>query len=222
MPAVKFDENTQAKWRGLIYSAPGVGKTTTASLLPGKTYLLSLDNSFHRIDAFRNTDIWSLDPDNVQKDLEDFARTFKPNGYDNLIIDNVSSLQKLWFVEKAKETNNGLDNKIQHYGEFTNYVIRFFAKMFNYDINVLVTAWELQTPVTNSVGQEFMQYGPNIRPDARDWLMGHCDFVARMISKVKTHERGFILEGDDGTYAKNRMDKRIGCKAEDLFKFGDD
>jgi phage nucleotide-binding protein len=221
MPAVKFDDQTQAKWRILIYGAAGVGKSTMASTLPGKSYLLSLDDSYHRIDAFRNTDIWAIDPDKPVEDLADFVRSFDPSNYDNLIIDNVSNLQKLWFVEMAKQTKSGLDNQIQHYGEWTNYVIRFIAKMFSYDLNVFVTAWELQTPVTNAAGQEFQQYGPDLRSSARDYLMGNCDIVGRMIAKPQTGERGFILVGDDGTYAKNRLDNRKGCKAEELLSFAD-
>lgn len=219
MPAVNFDKTTQSKWRILIYGAPGVGKTTTASTLKGKTYLLSLDDSFHRVDAFRGKDIWSIDPDKPIEDLADFVRSFDPSKYDNLIVDNLSNLQKLWFVEMAKQTQNGLDNKIQHYGEFTNYVIRFIAKIFSYDLNIFLTAWESQSEVTNAAGQTFRQYGPDIRANARDYLMGNCDVVGRMVAKPKTGERGFILLGDDGTYAKNRLDDRKGCKAEELFAF---
>lgn len=221
MPAIKFDDATTAKWRILIYGAPGVGKTSTAAKLPGKTYLLSLDKSFYRIDAFRNTDIWSIDPNKPIEDLADFVRSFDPSKYDNLVVDNLSNLQKLWFVEMAKQTNNGLDNKLQHYGEFTNWLIRFIAKIFSWDINVFLTAWEKQAPVTNDSGQEFQQYGPDIRDSARDYLMGNCDIVGRMIAKPKTGERGFILQGSDGVYAKNRLDDRKGCKANELLNFAD-
>lgn len=216
MPLAKFDKDDASKWRVLIYGAPGVGKTTTASKLEGKTYLLSLDRSYRRISAFRGKTIWELDPEKPTSDLADFVRSFDPKEYDNLIIDNLSNLQKLWFVEKAKETQNGLDNKIQHYGEFTNYVIRFIAKAFSWDVNILLTAWEVQNPVTNAAGQTFQQYGPDLRPNARDYLMGNCDVVARMVSKPQTGERGFILLGDDGTFAKNRLTKDKGCRADEL------
>ena len=50
MPAFKWDEDHGTKYRWLIYGVPGVGKTTLSKYLKGKTYLLSLDDSFHRID----------------------------------------------------------------------------------------------------------------------------------------------------------------------------
>ncbi|MFK5240727.1 hypothetical protein ACI3PF_06830 [Lactococcus lactis] len=44
--------------------------------------------------------------------------------------------------------------------------------------------------------------------------------VGRIQVNPATHGRGAILEGSDGVYAKNRLDERIACKIEDLFKFG--
>lgn len=219
MPAYNWDEHKKPKYRWLVYGVAGVGKTTISQYLKGKTYLLSLDDSFHRIKFWQGKkDIWVVDPENPIEDLEQFVKGFKPENYDNLVVDNVSNLQKLWFIEMAKETKNGLDNKMQHYGEFVNWVIRLISKLFTYDINILVTAWEQRQKITDESGQEFEQYSPDLRDSARDYLMGNCDVVARMIQKPKTGERGLIMQGTTGTYAKNRIDERKGCKTEEFFK----
>lgn len=219
MPAFNWD-NANPKYRYTVYGVPGVGKTTLSKYLKGKTYLLSLDDSFHRVEYWQGKkDIWSIDPEKPIEDLSDFVRNFDPAKYDNLVIDNLSNLQKLWFIEKAKETRTGLDNKIQHYGEFTNWLIRFISKLFQYNINIVVTAWEKQFKVTDARGQEFMQYGPDLRESARDYLMGNSDVVGRLLVNSKG-ERGLVLEGTIETYAKNRLDDRKGCKVEELFKDG--
>ena len=219
MPKFDWGKNTSKKYRWLIYGIPGVGKTTLSSFLKGKTYLLSLDDSFHRIKYWQGkNDIWVIDPEKLIEDLEDFVRTFKPADYDNLVVDNLSNLQKLWFIEKARETRNGLDNKMQHYGEFTNWVIRFLSKLFSYDLNILLTAWEKQIKVTDPSGQEFEQYAPDLRESARDFAMGNADVVGRMIQKPKTGERGIILQGSIDTYAKNRLSNDKGCAVEDFFQ----
>ena len=140
MPAFKWDEDKGTKYRWLVYGVPGAGKTTLAGMLKGKTYLLSLDDSFHRIKIWQNKPIWAIDPEKPIEDLTEFVREFKPEEYDNLVIDNVSNLQKLWFIEKARDSKTGLDNKIQHYGEFTNWLIRLISKLFSYNINIFVTA----------------------------------------------------------------------------------
>lgn len=224
MPMINVKDVKQAPWRVLVYGKPGVGKTYLGKYLTGKTMMLSFDGSYKRLtDIYQDSTVWDLDPNNVQQDLADFAREFVNihDQYDNLVIDNVTSLQDLWFVEKAKESKSGLDNQIQHYNEYSHYVIRFFASMLNYDLNILTTAWEEQRPITAPNGQQFSQYAPSMRDKARDWLMGHMDVVGRLVQSSKSGERGIILQGNDGIYAKNRMDNRTWCKAEDLFKFGD-
>lgn len=220
MPAFSWKDDKDTKYRWLIYGVPGVGKTTLSKYLKGRTYLLSLDDSFHRIDFWQgNDDIWTIDPDKPIEDLNDFYDFFDPSQYDNLVIDNISNLQKLFFIEKAKETKTGLDNKMSDYNEWTTYLVRFIASVFKWNINILVTAWETQNKITDPSGQEFMQYGPDARPNPRDYLMGNCDVVARMIQKPQSGERGLIMQGSIDTYAKNRLDDRPGCKAEDFFKF---
>ena len=222
MPAFKWDEDHGTKYRWLIYGVPGVGKTTLSKYLKGKTYLLSLDDSFHRIDFWKGkNDIWSIDPEKPITDLNEFTTTFKPEEYDNLVIDNVSNLQKLFFVDRARNTKSGLDNKQSDYGEWNTYLTRFIAYVFKWNINILVTAWEAQNKVTDPSGQEFMQYGPDIRYSPRDYIMGNCDQVGRMIQKPNSGERGIILQGSVDTYAKNRLDNRKGSKVEDFFEVQD-
>lgn len=220
MPAFNWKNAPKENYRWLVYGVPGVGKTTLSKYLKGKTYLLSLDNSFRRISFWQGkNDIWVIDTDNPIEDLNTFYDAFNPNDYDNLVVDNLSNLQKLFFIEKAKETKTGLDNKMSDYNEWTTYVTRFVASIFKWNINILVTAWETQTKVTDPSGQEFMQFGPDVRPNPRDYLMGNCDVVARMVQKPQSGERGLIMQGSIDTYAKNRLDDRPGCKAEDFFKF---
>ncbi len=68
MPAFNWDEDKGTKYRWLAYGIAGVGKTTLSKYLKGKTYLLSLDDSFHRIDFWKGKDdIWTIDPENQLK-----------------------------------------------------------------------------------------------------------------------------------------------------------
>lgn len=213
------------RWKVFVYGKAGTGKTTMASKITGRKYLLSLDKSFERIPYFHTEhrdEVWQLESP-VMSDLADFVRYFDEiaDQFDVLIVDNVTSLQKLWFVDQAKESKNTLDNKISHYGEFTNYFIRFMYKLFSYDLNVFITAHEEPRKTILTSGQEASQIAPELRDAAANWLMGMCDIVGRMTVKPGTGERGVILQGTDDVLAKNRLDGRKGCKVEDLFNFAD-
>ena len=221
-------------WRVLIYGKPGVGKTSTVRELSGNTLVLSLDNSQKVLAGVPNVDVWKDDifldddeehsfdrahPDeSITKFIKDQAEIEK---YDNLVIDNVSSFERDWFVERGRASKNGVGNEIQDYGQWTNYFARVLTTIYMFrGINILVTAWEDTRDITSETGQTFSQYAPEVRSSVRDGFLGLTDVVGRLLINPKTGNRGVILEGNDTIFAKNRLDKRKSAAVEDLFKFG--
>jgi phage nucleotide-binding protein len=210
-------------WRICIYGKPGVGKTTAIKYLKGKTLVLALDNST-KVLAGKDIDVIEFDRREPSQQANDFIDFLKENQsrYSNLVLDNISSFEKDWFIEQGRNSKSGIRNELQDYSGWTNYFIRFVSAVYVYKLNILVTAWEKQRPITTETGQQFDQYAPEIRDSVRNTFMGLTDIVGRMVSKPQTAERGVILQGNDGIFAKNRLDNRKGCKIEDLFKFGGD
>ncbi len=237
MPVVNADHFKRTKnWRVLLYGKPGVGKTSSVRFLKGKTLVLSLDNS-QRVLAGTDVDIWKdpkLDPDDQsamfnRADPSDSIIQFinengsNQNGYANIVIDNISSLEKDWFVEQGRKSHNGISNEIQDYGTWGNYFTRLTMTLFAIpNVNVLVTAWENTRNITAESGQSFSQYAPAIRDSVRDGLLGLTDVVGRLMVNPKTGGRGVILEGTDAIFAKNRLDHRTSAPIEELFAFGGD
>ena len=88
-------------------------------------------------------------------------------------------------------------------------------------VNILVTAWEDQYEITSMTGQQFNQYSPQLRTSVRSTFMGLTDVVGRMMLNPDTQKRGVILEGDDGIFAKNRLDSRKASTIETLFDWGE-
>lgn len=211
-------------WRILIYAKPGTGKTSLVKFIPGKTLVLDLDDSAKVLGGLENIDVISFDRVHPHKEIMEFLKQAPEliKNYDNLVIDNISSFEKDWFVERGRESKNGISNEIQDYSQWTNYFARIMTTIYLLkDINILVTAWENQREITTERGQVFNQYAPQIRDSVRDNLMGLTDIVGRMIINPDTGNRGLILEGNDAIYAKNRLDQRKATAAEDLFKIGD-
>ena len=216
-------------WRILIYGKAGLGKTSLIRHLKGKTIVLSMDNSHKVLEGAENVDIRTIDDDGVisfdrkhpSEDIEKFITEVDEviSNYDNLVIDNVSSLQSDWFIEQGRKSKNGISNELQHYNQWTNYFLRILTAIYNKPINIYITAWEDTHELNLETGQIITQYVPQIRNSVLNQLLGLTDVVGRILVNAKTGARGLILEGSEGTYAKNRLDSRTACKIEELFDF---
>lgn len=225
MKIINLQEQKRSKnWRICIYGKPGTGKTSTVKFLKGATFVLDLDNS-GKVLAGENIQAGQFDRTKPIEEMNDFISKILPNvskQFDNLVIDNVSSLQRDWFVERGRDTKSGINNELQDYSAWTNYFTRLISAIYQADCNVLVTAWEQQRQITTETGQTFNQYVPDLRDSVINDFMGLTDIVGRLLINPKNGSRGLILEGNDGIYAKNRLDKRKSCKVEELFTFDDD
>ncbi|MDE3315298.1 AAA family ATPase [Lacticaseibacillus zeae] len=210
-------------WRVLIYGKPGVGKTSAIRNLDGKTLVLDLDDSSKVLSGAANIDVQPFDRSKPSEEWKEFLTDLKGRvqGYDNLVIDNVSAFEKDWFVEMGRHSKNGIGNELQDYSRWTNYFARIMTMIFmDAPVNVLVTAWENTRDITSETGQSFSQYAPAIRDSVRDGLLGLTDVVGRVVVNPKTDGRGVILEGTDAIFAKNRLDNRKLVPIKELFKFG--
>ena len=215
---LKRDKN----FKMLLYAKPGTGKTSTVRYLDGKTLLLDIDHTSQVLSGLPGISIVKINPENVTADIVEFFGYAKAHiqEFDNIVIDNLSHYQKLWFMEKGKKTKSG-QPELQHYGIFDNHILNMVSTFSTLDANIIFTAWENTRQIQLENGQLFNQFLPDIRDKVVNHVMGIIPVVGRLVKNPETNVRGFLLSESNGTFAKNQLDNRTFALQEDIFKVGD-
>lgn len=202
----------------LIYSPPGMGKTSTVKFLPGKTLVLDIDRTTRVLKGMENVDIVYVDNTNtwdawgkLVKELEDNYKGV----YDNIVVDNISELERCLLSDLgSKGKNKGVPSQGDYqYMQFR--IVNSLRYMKNLGANLIWTAWEADDLYTDSNGQQYNRSYPQINKKIMSNVLGLCDMVGRLMINSEG-ERGFVLAASNSTYAKNQLDDRKGCLQNEL------
>lgn len=218
----KATEITEAKTTYLIYSAPGMGKTTALKYLPGKTLIIDVDKSSATLKGCENIDIAEIDTHNIwdawlatvtELITGDYSQ------YDNIVIDNVSELFRATLANLGRDGKNHRVPEQSHYQRVDFTILDSLRALKKLDARIVFTAWETSDLWQTESGQSYNRAYPDIRNKILNNFMGLCDVVARLVVSTDddgNKKRGFILQPTNSVYAKNRLDDRGGCLVEDL------
>jgi phage nucleotide-binding protein len=199
----------------VIYSDPGIGKTTMATTLPADTTLIinteaglgpllgTGHNVFNVIKAVNNTD----------KDLEwviaDIYRRLRTHDtqFENVVVDNLSELEQLLIhhltTKRGKETP-----ELREYGEsafkMKEWVHNFRDLVFN-NINVVFNAWEFPLDIRNNDGQVLTKTFPMVGKKLAPQLCGIVDVVGHLEIYPKSGKRWVRFGAHDQYITKSQF-----------------
>lgn len=195
-------------WTAIVYSEPGKGKTSMVKSLKGKTILLSVDGMYHVLADTENVDIVTIDSKKPHDELTEFLKfVFKnKDNYDNIVIDNLSTFQKMWLNERARETTSG-NPEIQHYAIIDRIMFDTILSLKKLGKNLLIFGHEKQVEIVRQSGGTYTQFQPDIRN--LDAIMGITPIVGRLVitsdPDTKQDKRIIVLQPTQATRAKDQL-----------------
>lgn len=203
----------------LIYSPPGVGKTSTVKFLPGKTLVLDMDRTTRVLEGNKNVDIAYIDNQNTWKAWGQMTKDLSNmdlSAYENIVLDNVSEMERCMLGNLGREGKNDRVPEMRHYQQVQFFLIDSIRFLKTLGKRIVITAWETTDEWHTPEGQVFNRSYPQISAKILTNFMGLCDVVGKLVYNEETEKRGFLLQPSNSVFAKNQLDDRKFCLQEEL------
>lgn len=232
---INAEEIRKKPYTALLYCKPGIGKSTQIGLIAekseGNTLVLDVDRTITRTLAKGEvvkdvSKIRILEIDNINTfnswstSLTEITPEFlKENNIKTVAVDNISELERCILSDLGKQgKNKGVPAMADYqYAQFK--IVNSLRYMKSWGVNIVWTAWETNEEFTHTDGTRYTRVMPKIASKIVDNICGLCDIVG-WITVNKDGEHGILLEATQNIYAKNQVDMRKGCKADEFITEG--
>lgn len=203
----------------IIYGAPGSGKTINTTRIPGKSLLLSSDNSARVLNNFERPNLTIKEAKTFKDFVDDFEAATESKQYDNIIVDCLTDLIDAYITEIRE---HGLSGDIrQHYLAIYTKVKFLVRKAAFCDTNVIFNCWEDSEVGELTSGEMARCVSPMLPAKIKQQVCGLCNIVGRVSSAMdKSGNRQwyfFTEAGKETIMAKDQMYLRKSCLPENLF-----
>jgi phage nucleotide-binding protein len=199
----------------VIYSDPGIGKTTMATTLPADvTVLINTEaglgpilgtghNVFNVVKAVQNS---GKDLETVISEFYQSLRT-QEHPFENVVIDNLSELEQLLISSLTAKHGKEVP-ELREYGESSfkmkEWMHNFRDLVFS-NINVVFNAWEFPMDIRNSDGQVLTKTFPMIGKKIAPQLCGIVDVVGHLEIYPKSGKRWVRFGPSDQYITKSQF-----------------
>lgn len=201
-----------------LYGQPGSGKTINATRLPGKSLLISSDNSAIVLKNFERPNLTIKEVQGFKEFVEVFEASTTSKQYDNIIVDCLTDLIDAYIVEIRE---NGFSGDIRQYYLAVYTKVKFLVRKAAFcNTNVTFNCWEDVEAVTLPTGEVANRVSPMLPAKIKQQVCGLCNIVAYVMSAVDKQgvkQWFYVTEGSPVVMAKDQLFLRKSCMPEDVF-----
>lgn len=226
-------------YTALLYCKPGGGKSTMIGLIAeqseGNTLVLDVDRTIQKTlakgEVVKDTSkVIVTEIENRGKNeklgikgtfeawtdaLKELPQIIKDNNIKTIAVDNISELERCILSDLGQQGKNKGVPAMADYQYMQFKLVNSLRYMKGLGVNVVWTAWEDISEFTHPDGTKYSRIVPKVSAKVVDNICGLCDIVG-WISVNKDGEHGVLLEATQNVYAKNQVDTRKGCKANEF------
>lgn len=161
---------------GIIFAPPGGGKTVNATLVPGKTLLLSSDNSAVVLNNFERKNLTVKEVATFKDFLDSFDAATQGKHYDNIIVDCLTDLIDGFIVE-CRENKTFQDIRQAYMLVYTK--VKALARSAAHcGTNVIFNCWEDSEEITTPSGEIKTRLSPMLPAKIKQQVCGLCNVIA--------------------------------------------
>ena len=201
-----------------LYGQPGSGKTVNATRLPGKSLLISSDNSAIVLKNFKRPNLVVREAQGFKDFVDIFEEATANKQYDNIIVDCLTDLIDAYIVEIRE---NGFSGDIRQYYLAVYTKVKFLVRKAAFcDTNVVFNCWEDVETVTLPTGEFANRVSPMLPAKIKQQVCGLCNIVAYVTSandKQNVKQWFFVTDGGPTVMAKDQLFLRKSCMPENAF-----
>ena len=205
----------------IIFGAPGTGKTVNSTLVPGKTLLLSSDNSAVVLNNFKRDNL-TIKPVATFKDyLDEFEKATTSKQYDTIITDCLTDIIDGFIVE-CRESKAFNDIRQAYMLVYTK--VKALARKAAYcGTDCIFNCWEDVEEITTASGEMKNRLSPMLPSKIKQQVCGLCNVIAYVTTaKDKDGNKRwyYVTETSDTLMVKDQLGCAKSLMPENLFKRG--
>ena len=205
----------------IIFGAPGTGKTVNSTLVPGKTLLLSSDNSAVVLNNFKRDNLTIKPVATFKEYLDEFEKATTSKQYDTIITDCLTDIIDGFIVE-CRESKAFNDIRQAYMLVYTK--VKALARKAAYcGTDCIFNCWEDVEEITTASGEVKNRLSPMLPSKIKQQVCGLCNVIAYVATaKDKDNNKRwyYVTEASDTLMVKDQLGCAKSLMPENLFKRG--